>query len=124
MNLVARPGVSDLVCLALLVTGSLTGAMLEPPHRDFWLGFPLLFEIPLLCSALLLLSGSAMAGKVAVFIHVAILAFSGLCLALSLFLLVTILFAGLAVILGPFSVILVFNSVYTLNRIAARKRGR
>jgi hypothetical protein len=123
MDIILRPGVSDAACLGLLVVGSLAGAHLEPSHRDFWLGFPLLVEVPLLCTTLLLiLSRSRVANTIATVIHVAILAMSALFLALSAFLLVTILFAGLAIIIGPIFVILALNSAYTLNRIGARNR--
>lgn len=120
---ILRPGVSDAVCLCLLLAGSLTGAVLEPSHRDFWVGFPLMVELPLLSTALLLMfSRSRVAASIAAVIHVAILAGSGLLVALSLFLLLTILFAGLAVIIGPISLVLALNSAYTLKRIVARNR--
>ena len=60
---------------------------------------------------------SRVAAIIATVIHVAILAGSGLLVALSLFLLLTILFAGLAIIIGPISVVLALNSAYTLKRI-------
>lgn len=119
-DLVSRPGISDLICLGVLLLSSVAGAILEPPHREFWLGFPLLMEVPLLCTGLLLLSRSGSAGKVATAIHILILIGSGLCVVFSVFLFVTILFAGLAIILGPFSVIVALNSLYSLSRIRAR----
>jgi hypothetical protein len=123
IDAVQRPGISDAVCLGLLLMGSLAGAVFEPSNRDFFVEIPLLFELPLLCTSLLLvLSRSNVATGIAAVIHVAILAESALFLALSAFLLVTILFAATAVIIGPVSVILAFNSVYTLGLIAARSR--
>lgn len=123
MDVIRRPGISDAICLGLLLVVSLAGAVLEPSHRDFWLEFPLLVEIPLLCAALLLIfSRSVAATVIATILHVAILAASGLGLLLSVFLLVTILFAGLAIIMGPVSAILAFNSAYTISRIN-RYRG-
>jgi hypothetical protein len=123
MRFLSRPGISDAACLILLLLSSLAGAFLEPAYRDFWLVFPLFFEVPLLCTALLLVSRSVTAGKIAFAFHIALLIGSGLCLALSFFLLVTILFAGTAIILGPFSLILVLNSVFTMQRIAAQNRA-
>lgn len=123
VDVILRPGISDIVCLCLILVVSLTGTVLEPSHRDFWLGFPLIVELPLLATALLLLFlRSRVAASIATVIHVVILAGSGLFVALSLFLLVTILFAGLAIIMGPISVVLAFNSAYTLKRIVARDR--
>ena len=121
-NLVSRPGISDIICLGLLALASVAGALLEPPHRDLWLGLPLFFEVPLLCTALLLLSRSGMAGQIATVIHILILVGSGLCLVLALFLFVTILFAGTAVVIGPPVLVIVLNSVYTLGRISVRNR--
>lgn len=113
-----RPGISDAVCLGVLLLTSLAGAGLQPQFWDFWLELPLLFEVPLLCTTLLLLlSRSDVAAGIAAAIHAAILVMSGLSLLLSLFLLITVLFAGESVILGPFSVLLACNSVYTLSLI-------
>jgi hypothetical protein len=121
-ELVLRPGISDFICLGLVLLVSLAGVILEPPHRDFWGGFPLLVELPLLCAAVLLLSRSVIAAKIAAFLHIAILVGSGLCVALSLFLVVTILFAGLGIILLPVAALVALNSAYTLKRIGALKR--
>jgi hypothetical protein len=121
-NLLSRPGISDFICLGLLALASVAGVLLEPPHRDLWLGLPLLFEVPLLCAALLLLSRSGVAGQIATVIHILILVGSGLCLVLALLLLMSIMFAGTAVVIGPAALVIVLNSVYTLGRISARKR--
>jgi hypothetical protein len=121
-NLVSRPGISDLICLGLLALASVAGALLEPPHRDLWLDLPLFFEVPLLCTALLLLSRSGVAGQIATVIHILMLVGSGLYLVLAFFLLVTILFAGTAVVIGPAALVIVLNSVYTLRRISARRQ--
>lgn len=55
VDVLRRPGISDAVCLGLLLVGSLAGTVLEPSHRDFWVGFPLIVEVPLLCTSLLLM---------------------------------------------------------------------
>jgi hypothetical protein len=118
-NLIVRPGITDLFCLVLLMLASLAGFILEPEQRDFWLGIPLLVEIPLLCTVLLLLPRSIIAGQIAAAIHILMFIGCGLCVAFCFFLLVTILFAGMAFVLGPIAVLLALNSLYTLSRIRA-----
>jgi len=118
-----RPGISDAVCLCVLLLISLAGAVLDPEDREFCLEVPLPFEVALFCTALLLLlSRSRIAIGIAALIHAGILFMSGLTMLLALFLLATILFAGLFVVLGPFSILLAANSLYTLALIAPRKR--
>src|SRR5690242_6316003 len=97
LDFLSRPGISDLICLGLVLLVSLAGVLLEPVHRDFWISFPLVIEVPLLCTALLLLSRSAIAARIAAVLHIVMLAASGLLAALSLFLIFTILLAGLGI---------------------------
>jgi hypothetical protein len=115
---ILRPGISDAVCLGLLVAISLAGAVLEPSFRDFWLEFPLPAELLLACTALLLiLSRSTAAAIIAVFLHIALLVGCALCLLLALFLMVTILFFGTAIGIAPPAIVVALNSMYTLTRI-------
>ncbi|MEO8504246.1 MAG: hypothetical protein ABI609_10160 [Acidobacteriota bacterium] len=116
-----KPGFTDLGCAVSLLGASWVAATLEPTFHDFWLQAPLFVEIPLVCTGLLQRLPFQLPSTVARVVHLILMVAYGLGLALAALMLVSILFAGMAVILGPACALLATNSWYTLRRIAARR---
>lgn len=120
---VMRPGASDLACVGLLIVGSIVGPTLEPSHRDLWTLAPLVIAAPILCAGVLQCLSSQIATLVAGVIHALLLLLYSLGLLLSAFLFVTVLFAGLAVVLAPVCFLLALNSAFTLTQLVRQRKG-
>ena len=111
-----RPAYRDLLCVLLLAAIALVAPRLEPSYRDLWTFLPLAFAVPLLISGLLLLTASKASTVVAIVIHSLILLVCGLAVLGSLFLFITILFAGTAIVIGVPAALLGLNSAATLRQ--------
>lgn len=123
--LLLRPGMSDLLCALLLTIGSAVGIQLEPSNRDFWLYVPLSVAAPLLITAALLALNLRVTTVLAAAIHALLLIVFALGVLLCLFLFVTIIFFGTALVLFPPFVGLAANSFFVLRQIVKpRKRLR
>lgn len=112
----------DLLCTAVLAVVAVVAPRLEPSYRDLWTFLPLAVAAPLVVTAILMLTRSRALWLVALVIHSALALAFGLVAVLSIFLLITILFAGTAVVLGPPAVLLLLNSVVTIKQLVRARR--
>ena len=120
-----RPAYRDLACALGLSVLSLIGPRLEPSFFEAWTFLPLMFAAPLVVSGILLLLPWRPAMVLALIIHLLLLITCGLVVVLSVFLLVTILMAGTALVIGPPAALVALNSAFTLRylrRVGFRKR--
>ena len=109
-----RAGYRDLLCVLILGALALIAPRLEPSYRELWTFLPLVTAIPLLISGILLLFDSRAATMGAMVIHLLMLVTFVLIVSGSLVLLVTILYAGTALVLGGPAALLAINSAATL----------
>ena len=97
---------------------------LEPSNRDFWLLVPLSLAGTLLVTGALLALNVRAATMLATAIHALLFLCCALVVLFSLFLFVTIIFFGMALVLFPPFLLLTMNSFVTLRRFAAERNAR
>jgi hypothetical protein len=111
--LLAHAGVRDLLCPFVLAVIGVVAPELEPSSRELWTILPLSFAAALTCSGILLLFHSQATHALAMVIHIPLLLACGAILLLAALCLVTIIFAGTAIVLGPAAILLGLNSAVT-----------
>ena len=109
-----RPATRDLLLAFALVCGSGIAISLEPSSREFWAFIPLLFAVPLFCSGLLLALPWEVTKYLGVAIHAFLLLISACALFVSVLALLSVLFAGTALVLAPPAMLIAVNSGYTI----------
>ena len=113
----AHAGLRDLVYALVLALLAVIGPRLEPSSRNLWLILPSSLAAALTCSGILLLFPTPAAKALAMVVHIPILLICVAAVILSALCLVTIIFAGTALVLGVPAVLLGVNSAGTVAQI-------
>jgi hypothetical protein len=111
--LIAHAGVRDLLFAFVFAVAAVVGPMLEPSSRDLWTILPLSFAAALTLSGILLSFQSRATHVLAMIIHVPLLLACGAIFLVAALCLVTIIFAGTAIVLGPPAILVGLNSAAT-----------
>lgn len=113
-------GLRDLVYAFVLALLSVIGPKLEPSSQYLWMILPSCLAAALMCSGILQLSQNPATRAFAIVVHVPILLMCVGALILAALCLVTIIFAGTAIVLGVPAVLLGVNSAGTVAHILSK----
>jgi hypothetical protein len=117
----AHAGLRDLVYALVFALLAVIGPKLEPGARTLWTILPLCLAVALTCSGILLLFQSPATRTLALVVHLPILLICLVSALLGALCLITIIFAGTAIVLGVPAVLLGVNSAGTVAQILARR---